>query len=525
MTEMKYCGAQCGAPQYFISVIQDITGRKQAEEERDRFFSQSLNLLCIAGFDGYVKRVNPAWERTLGFRSEELVSAAFLSFVHPDDVAAAEAEIRKLTAGVITTAFEVRCRCKDGGYRWILWNVTPFIDERVMYATGYDITDRKLLQAQFQQAQKMEAIGRLAGGVAHDFNNLLMVILGYAETLKETVADNPEAVADLAEIKKAAERAVSLTQRLLAFSRRQMLQPRVVDLNWIVTGIERMARRLIGEDIKVSAVLSEDLGSVRVDPSHIEQALLNLIVNARDAMPEGGRLTLETKNVELDARYMRHHGVAAPTGSYVMIAVSDTGVGMDKEIMSHLFEPFFTTKGSRGTGLGLATVYGIVKQSGGFIWPYSEGGRGSTFKLYFPRVDAIPLEQAASSSFQTVGGKERILVVEDEPAVRMLVSEVLRRHGYTVWEAATPHEALHLARGPEFQMDVLLTDMVMPGMSGKALADRLRADRPNLPVLYMSGYTDHALLNANQLERGTHFLQKPFTPAALATAVREMLDG
>ncbi|HEX4602218.1 MAG TPA: response regulator [Gemmatimonadales bacterium] len=386
-----------------------------------------------------------------------------------------------------------------------------------------DVTEQRRLEGQLLQAQKMEAVGRLAGGVAHDFNNLLTVILSYSDLLLEDLPAEAPDRDDVQEIRKAAIAASSLTRQLLAFSRQQVLEPRVLDVNAVVAGTEKLLTRLLGEDVHLTTTLAQDLGTVKVDPGQLEQIIMNLAVNARDAMPRGGRLTIETGNVEMDEVYVRGHPLAQP-GRYVMLAVSDTGVGMDAVTQARIFEPFFTTKEvGKGTGLGLATVYGIVKQSGGSIWVYSEPGHGTSFKIYLPRVDG-PAEPAPAALPQVVDGSETVLVVEDVAAVRVVAREMLERHGYTVLEAADGAMALGLAEKHYGEIQLLLTDVVMPDVSGRELADRLVALRPQLKVLFMSGYTDDAIVRHGVLQEGIAYLQKPFTRDSLARKVRKVLD-
>jgi len=388
-----------------------------------------------------------------------------------------------------------------------------------------DVTEQRQLEAQLVRAQKLEAVGRLAGGVAHDFNNLLTVILSYSSLLLEETDLPGETRESLDEIRKAAEGAAGLTRQLLAFSRQQVMKPQVLDVNAVVTSTEKLLTRLIGEDIKLVTALTPDLGAARLDPGQVGQIIMNLAVNARDAMPTGGRLTLETANVEMDIAYVRGHPIAQP-GRYVMLAVSDTGIGMDEATKERIFEPFFTTKeAGKGTGLGLATVYGIVKQSGGFIWVYSEPGRGTSFKIYFPRVDETPTETAGAPTGETPRGSETVLIVEDVSAVRGVAREMLERSGYRVLEAANGDAALRLAARHSGPIDLLLTDVVMPGLSGRQLATQLSELRPRLRVLYMSGYTDDAVVNHGMLEPGIHYLQKPFTREGLARKVHEVLRG
>ena len=389
-----------------------------------------------------------------------------------------------------------------------------------------DVTERRALEHQLRQAQKMEAIGRLAGGVAHDFNNLLMVITGYCEFLMEQTVSQPELRGPAQEISRAAERATALTRQLLAFSRKQMLTMKVLDLNAVVTENLKMLTRLIGEDIDLVMVPGAEIGAVKADPTQIEQVILNLAVNGRDAMPRGGKLTIETANATLDDDYAHFHGPVRP-GEYVMLAISDTGIGMDEETQSHIFEPFFTTKGTKGTGLGLSTVYGIVKQSEGYIWPYSEPNKGTTFKIYLPRVTAAgetisaqpPLIASKSQS-----AHETILVVEDEESLRHMARVYLERQGYLVLEAPEGNAAIQLANSYAGPIHLLLTDVIMPGMNGRELARHISTLRPETKVLYMSGYTENAIGHNGMLEEGIILLQKPFTLPALKAKVREVLD-
>jgi len=385
--------------------------------------------------------------------------------------------------------------------------------------------EREALQEQLRQSQKMEAIGRLAGGVAHDFNNLLTVIKGYGQlSLAEIKEDNPLRE-NIEEIRKATDRAVDLTRQLLAFSRRQVMEMKVLDLNDLLENLDKMLRRIIGEDIELVTLLAEDLGRVKTDPGQTEQVIMNLSVNARDAMPEGGKLTIETANVDLDDAYARNH-VSVTPGRFVMISVSDTGVGMTPKVRDLVFEPFFTTKEKgKGTGLGLSTVYGIVKQSGGNIWVYSEPGKGTTFKIYLPRVDE-PLEKLRErvEGKEIPRGKETILIVEDEEEVRKLAVRILERQGYKVFEASQGLDAFLIAQEYEGLIHLLVTDVVMPKMGGRELADRIAEICPEIKVLYMSGYTDNAIVHHGVLGEGTEFIQKPFTVEGLARKVREVLD-
>jgi signal transduction histidine kinase len=381
-------------------------------------------------------------------------------------------------------------------------------------------------EEQLRHAQKMEAVGRLAGGVAHDFNNVLSVILSYSEMIGPGL--EPEALAaDLGEIRAAALRAADLTKQLLAFSRQQVLQTKILDLNETIAGIDRLLRRLLGADVELTTLPAPGLWKVRADPGQIGQILMNLAVNARDAMPRGGKLVIETKNVTLDAEYARGHLDATP-GPYVMFAVTDTGLGMDKDTQSHLFEPFFTTKElGKGTGLGLSTVYGIVRQSGGHIWVYSEVGLGTTFKVYLPRIRAAgdARSLAPTDAPEAARGGETILLVEDDDALRKLARSVLRRNGYVVLDAPNGGEAMLLAEQHPAKIHLLVTDVVLPRMSGRQLVERLAPTRPEMKVLFMSGYTDDAVLQHGVLESASAYLQKPLTPTSLARKVREVLHG
>src|SRR5438132_875323 len=391
---------------------------------------------------------------------------------------------------------------------------------------GRDVTERVQLEQQLRQAQKMEAVGRLAGGIAHDFNNILTAITGYADLLLEDLAATDPRRQDADEIHKAADRAAGLTRQLLACSRQQVLQPTVLEVNTLVSDLEKMLRRLLGEDVELSTRLAPTTGRVKADPGQLEQVVMNLAVNARDAMPNGGKLTLETANVDLDGAYAADH-YPARAGPFVMLAVSDTGIGMSEETQAHMFEPFFTTKEKgKGTGLGLATVYGIIKQSGGFIWVYSEVGHGTTFKLYLPRVEELAERAAAPAQARTrpARGTETILVVEDEAPVRNVARQVLERHGYSVLEAPSAEAALDIATRYSGTIHLLLTDVVMPGLNGRELASRLADLRPDARVIFMSGYTDDAVTRHGVLEPGSAYVQKPFTPDAIARRVREVLD-
>ena len=472
---------------------------------------------------------NAALARILGYSStQELLS---LDMAH--DVYADADERRRLVeqdtyTNQVYEELEATWKKKDGTRIRVQLSVRASRnrDGQVEFYEAFvrDITNQRQLEAQLAQAQKMEAIGRLAGGVAHDFNNLLTVILSYSELLLEDLPAGSSDRDDVTQIRKAAQGASELTGQLLAFSRQQVLQPKVVDLNAAVSGMERLLTRVLPEDIKLRCTTASDTGTIRVDPGQLEQVIMNLAVNARDAMPTGGLLTIETANVDLDAAYLQGHALAKP-GRYVMLAVTDTGTGMDAATQARIFEPFYTTKEiGKGTGLGLATVQGIVQQSGGFIWVYSEPDHGTVFKIYLPRVDEPASTGDAATAAQT-RGTETVLVVEDVPAVRAVTREMLKRYGYNVLEAADGPTALQLAAAYAEPIHLLLTDVVMPEMNGRDLADRIQAARPATRVLFMSGYTDDAVVRHGILQDGIAYLQKPFTPASLATKVREVLGA
>ncbi|HFE62810.1 MAG TPA: response regulator, partial [Caldithrix sp.] len=420
-------------------------------------------------------------------------------------------------------------RRKDGSTYFEDAIIAPVKDEsgKIINYAGMkrDITREKKLEDQLRQAQKMEAIGRLAGGVAHDFNNLLTVINGYSELLLRKLEPAAPFHKEITQISKAGERASHLTDQLLAFSRRQVIQPKVLNLNLVVADSVKMLRRLIGEDIDLATVLDPDLGNVKVDPGQMEQIILNLAVNARDAMPQGGKLTIETSNFEIDDRYLKEH-VEIQKGWYVMLAVSDTGIGMSKEIQNHIFEPFFTTKEhGKGTGLGLSTVYGIVKQNNGYVWVYSEPGEGTTFKIYLPVIkEAVSVSNEPDISLDALRGEETVLLVEDERNVRRLAKRILSENGYSVLEAEDGFQALQVSRKHKGKIHLLLTDVVMPSMSGKELAEKMEILYRGIKVVCFSGYTDNAIMYHRVLEPGTAFIQKPFTPLHLLKKIREVLD-
>ena len=485
--------------------------------------------ICRCDDQGTLLDANPAFVHMLGYDSEaDVIGMTFESLSrNPQDWLRLAEHFPALKE---VTGLEVEFKRKDGSATVVRLsgrairegNHTPAYE---LFAE--DITERRTLEMQLRQAQKMEAVGRLAGGIAHDFNNLLMVISGYCEFLLERLGPEPGLRGPAQEIANAAERATSLTRQLLAFSRKQMLDPKILDLNAVVTENLKMLTRLIGEDIDLVMVPGSDLGAIKADPGQVEQVIMNLAVNGRDAMPKGGKLTIETSNVSLGENYGRFHAGAKP-GEYVMLAISDTGAGMDVETQSHIFEPFFSTKGTKGTGLGLSTVYGIVKQSGGYIWVYSEPGKGSTFKVYFPRVTEVrefAVAQSAVAQESTAPAKETILLVEDEANLRRMAKQYLENQGYTVLEATDGTAAIQVCFAFAGRIDLLLTDVIMPGMNGRELAQRVGSLRPEIKILYMSGYTENAIGHNGTLDAGVTLLQKPFTLQALKHKVREMLDA
>jgi PAS domain S-box-containing protein len=518
-----------------LATSQDVSERKRAEEalrESERryrlLFERNLAGVYRTTPEGRILECNEACARILGYASPaELIRQKAQSvYFDPAERALTLASLRSQRS---LMNLERRMRRKDGSPVWVLENVSLLGGQNgepeVLEGTLIDVTDRKELEDRLRVSQKMEAVGRLAGGVAHDFNNLLTVILGNTDLVLQQLSPNDPLEADTQEIRKAGERAAALTRQLLAFSRQQVMLPEVLDLNAIVLNLEKMLRRLIGEDISLRSFLEPDLGRVKADPGQIEQIIVNLAVNARDAMPIGGSLTIETKSVELDEAYLLEHVPVRP-GRYAMLAVTDTGAGIDGETRSHIFEPFFTTKEKgKGTGLGLSTVYGIVKQSDGYIWVYSEPGQGATFKIYLPIIADELRDSTTPEPVPTIRpGSETVLLVEDEDAVRNLARRTLEGHGYTVLPVQSGEEALALIERYRGPIQLVLTDVVMPAMSGLDLAERLRGLRPAIRVLFMSGYTENAFINRGLLQPGTAFIQKPFAGKQLARKVREVLD-
>jgi PAS domain S-box-containing protein len=487
--------------------------------------------ICRCDAAGKILDANPAFQKMLGYTSPAELTGRHLGALHTDTQQWFELA-DYLRSGMPFNGLTSEWKRNDGtniAIRVSGRSVPDGGDGTVFELFAEDTSERRVLEQQLRQSQKMEAVGRLAGGIAHDFNNLLMVISGYSEFLLERLGPEPALRSPAQEIASAAERASSLTRQLLAFSRKQMLAPRILDLNAIVTENLKMLTRMIGEDIDLVMVPHANLGAVRADAGQVEQVIMNLAVNARDAMPSGGKLTIETSNITMDEEYARFHAPLRP-GDYVMLAISDTGAGMDSETQSHIFEPFFTTKGPKGTGLGLSTVYGIIKQSGGYIWVYSELGKGTTFKVYLPRVPypgerLAPAVTAAVETHKPEPGTETILLVEDEANLRYLARQFLEKQGYRVIEAADGAVAMQIVVAHEGVIHLLLTDVIMPGMNGRELAQRVSEIRPNVKVLYMSGYTENVIGHNGTLDAGVRLLQKPFNLRDLKNKVREVLDA
>jgi PAS domain S-box-containing protein len=510
----------------------EVNGRQSAETALNTSESKYRVLVeqspdAIITSDGLlnVQFASKAACEMLGYTNSEFQRLNIANTYIPLERDIAVPRSRELAVGK-TLCFERNVLRKDGTY-FPAEVILRRVEVQLYQAIIRDITERNRLQQQLLQSQKVEAVGRLAGGVAHDFNNILTTMIGYCELLRDQLGTGSDARANVEEIAAAAERAASLTRQLLAFSRKQTLQPKVLDLNAVVRNMDNMLRRLIGEDIEFITKLAPDIGSVKADPGQIEQVFMNLAVNGRDAMPNGGKLIVETANTILPEEYTRLHEDVKP-GDYVMIAVTDTGSGMTDEVKGRLFEPFFTTKPQgQGTGLGLATCYGVVKQSGGHITVYSEVDHGTTFKVYLPRIsERASSVSTAPSTPVASGGGETILLVEDDHAVRGLNARLLRAKGYTVIEAANGREALRVVDQRQVNsVKLLLTDVIMPEMGGKELAQHFRAVHPNTKVLFCSGYTQEAIDRGGELEPGTAFLQKPFTPMLLASKIREVLDN
>jgi PAS domain S-box-containing protein len=519
-----------GAVTQITGAAMDITERMlvgQALRESESRFS----LLCASLADGILiseggvlLEANGGLGRMLGYETEELIHKPVLTWVAEESRETVEAWIREGREGT----YEVIGLRKDGGKVFLEATARTMIEDgRKRRITALrDVTEKRKLEDQFRHAQKMEAVGRLAGGVAHDFNNLLTVITSYTEMVSADMTPSDPRKMDMAEIQKAAATAATLTRQLLAFSRQQVTAPRCLEMEEVIGSAGKLIRRLIGEDIELITHFTDKKASVLMDPGQLEQVIMNLAVNARDAMPAGGVLSIETARVELTEPYARQHWPAQP-GQYAMLAMTDTGSGMTPEVRSHLFEPFFTTKeAGKGTGLGLATVYGIVKQNNGYIWVYSELGRGSTFKIYLPLAESTQQQiMKEEDELENLKGGETILLVEDSAAVRGAARQILVRQGYTVVACADGESALSLVSQADQTIDLVLTDVIMPVMGGRELAERLRARWPGARILYMSGYPDNAVVDNGMLESGTPYIQKPFSAQGLAKKVRQVLGG
>jgi PAS domain S-box-containing protein len=514
----------------------DVSERKQAEqalrESEARYrdlFDNASDLVCSTTLEGAFLYVNRAWHRAMGFSDEGLAGRRFLDLVHADSRARYLEVVARARAGEPIGQVDLVLVTADGVPLTLEGNVSCTSDGGPARIRGIyrDVTERKRVEEQLRRAERMQAAGRLAGGVAHEVNNMMTGVIGFSEFLLRSLESHDPRRLEVAEIIKAGTRAADVTRQLLAFTRQQFLRPEVLPVNGVVHDLEKMLRRVLGEDHLLELALDAGAGEIRADRGQLEQVLVNLMLNARDAMAGRGRVTIASRATVLDDDYAdQHDGIGIPRGEYVQLAVSDSGVGMDRETQARIFEPFFTTKPvGQGTGLGLSTVYGIVKQSDGFVWVYSEPGVGTTFKVYLPRVgtgDAMPLRPETGSAAR--GGTETLLIVEDEEMVRGLASRGLREHGYTVVEACHGADALRQLESLA-EVDLVISDVVMPEMGGRELGRRLASVRPSLPVLYMSGYTGEDVTQRGLLEPGAPFQQKPFAPEELARKVREMLDA
>ena len=473
---------------------------------------------------------SPAYQRILGYSADELRDTSFLEQVHPEDRRLVESATREAQSQGTGRSITYRMRHKDGSWRTLESITSPVLNahrkiERLVIVNR-DVSERRHLEEQFRQVQKMEAVGRLSGGVAHDFNNLLGVMIGYAEFLQERIELSNALRGSVDEILKAGKRAAALTRQLLAFSRQQVLDPKVLDLNFVVGDMDKLLRRLIGEDVQLTTILTPGLGRVKADQGQLEQVLLNLAVNARDAMPQGGKLVIDTENMQMDDEFVRRYPYPVKPGPYVCLKVTDTGTGMDSETKARAFEPFFTTKEKgKGTGLGLSTVYGVVKQSGGYIEIESSVGVGTAFKIYLPRVDEpLTVERPVFDPSASYEGTETVLLAEDEASLRNLTRDTLELCGYKVLGASDGAEALRMSDAYSGTIDLVLTDVVMPEMGGRVLVEKLLSRRPDIKVVFMSGYTGQGIGTPGPIAPNSTFLAKPFTREMLTRRIREALD-
>ncbi|HTV57766.1 MAG TPA: PAS domain S-box protein [Verrucomicrobiae bacterium] len=501
-------------------------------EELFRLISENAaDMIAVVDANGERIYNSPAYQRVLGYSPEELKTTSALEQVHPADRLKVHHATNEARAGGVGTNIEYRMRHKDGSWRILDSTASTIRNEsgnvEKLIIVNRDVTQRKHLEEQFRQSQKMEAVGRLSGGVAHDFNNLLGVIIGYSEFLQDRLDKENPLRGSVDEILKAGKRAAALTRQLLAFSRQQVLDPKVLDLNAVVSDMEKLLRRLIGEDIELTTVLDAHLGRLKADNGQLEQVIMNLAVNARDAMPQGGKLIIQTENAVMDEEFVRRYPYPVKPGPYILLTVTDSGIGMDAETKARAFEPFFTTKEKgKGTGLGLSTVYGVVKQSGGYIEIVSSPGAGTIFQIYLPRVDApVSAESGISLSANSTPAGETILIAEDESSLRTVTRNSLEQYGYKVLEAKDGIEALKLSRQYAGNIDLLLTDVVMPGMGGRVLAQQLTLERPGIRVVYMSGYTGQTVGEQGPIDPGSFFLLKPFSRENLGRKVREALNS